>query len=82
MSDIVAAAHLTIDEQIQLGVGFMRNDLTKVDPHSPDTSSQPQDILEGLNGFIAGDLSRGDIQGATSLTKLLTDLGNVQSSER
>lgn len=78
MPDIIAAAHLDIDEQIALGVGFARNPLTKVDPGAPDSSSEPQDLLAGLNSFIAGDLSRGDHQGAAALTRLLSDISRLQ----
>ena len=78
MPQIVSAAHLTPEEQIDLHGGFVRDALNKVNPDSPDTSSQDQDILAGLLVYRDGDLSRGDTEGATSFSKLWSELSAMQ----
>lgn len=79
MSAIVAAGHLSPDQQIMLGVGFVYNRLTAVGSYSPDKAGESQDILAGLSSFIDGDLSRGDQQGAAGLSQLLSVLTNLQA---
>ncbi len=78
LPQIINEAHLTIEEQLELGGGFIRNALTKVDPNGPDVSAQDQNILAGLQIYRTGDLSRGDTAGAASFEKIFSELSALQ----